>query len=216
MTHRQVSAILLAGGSSKRFGSNKLLLPLGGYPMIEHPIQRFRSAGVTDIIVVTGAYDEALQNAGLSSVRFIRNDQYESGMSSSVRVGIKALPTDSEAVFITPADLPLFSVQTVQALLRSMGHHSAIIPVHRGKKGHPVLISRKAATRCLSIVSEKALYDTLIEFKSATVFLDVEDEGTLMDIDLPEEYDRIRTRYDSLYPNGFQLATGNEKLKTEP
>ena len=103
------SAVILAAGESTRLGYDKLSLPLGTETILEHTIAKFLIDSVDEIIIVTGRFiPECRSSITSPKVQWLHNPDYTLGMSSSVKKGIRRLGGSSDAVFITPADIPLF------------------------------------------------------------------------------------------------------------
>src|SRR6266508_3209245 len=92
-----ISAIILAAGASRRMGRPKMLLPWGNVSVLEHVISVFARAGIEDILVVTGAVREQIEEAVVKygkryPVRSIHNRDYSHGeMMSSLQCGLHAL-----------------------------------------------------------------------------------------------------------------------------
>ena len=103
MIAANTAAIILYAGVSSRMGEFKPLLPLGNKTVIEQVVATFLRTGVRDIRVVLGyrARDviAVLKNQAVS---WIINDDYQSEMLGSVKVGANCLEPDSEAFFILP------------------------------------------------------------------------------------------------------------------
>jgi putative nucleotidyltransferase with HDIG domain len=203
-----VAAIILAAGMSSRMGEFKPLLPLGNKTVIEQVVATFLHAGVQDIQVVLGykAHDviAVLQNLAMS---WIINDNYQSEMFSSVKAGADGLKPDSEAVFILPVDIPLVRPQTLELLMGSYGKDlpQIIYPSFLGRRGHPPLISRQYAEELTCWSGHGGLKVFLEQYDHRSFDVPVFDEGILMDMDTPEQYRQIVTRYEH-----FQIP-----LKTE-
>ena len=104
-----IAAIVLAAGQSKRMGAaNKVLLEIGGVPMIRKVIDSIESSGVSETLVVTGHERERVERS-LSgcAVRFVFNNKYEDGMGTSLATGAKALSSESLAgILVCLGDLP--------------------------------------------------------------------------------------------------------------
>ena len=195
-SHQQpiLAALILAAGYSSRMGQFKPLLPLDGRTVIESSIDTFRNAGITRIIVVTG-YEAAqlqplLKDPGISAVH---NPDYASGMYSSVQAGIRSLPEDIDACFLLPADIPLVRSATIKTIIGryESRHPSIIYPVFRGQHGHPPLIARSLFTEILAGNGEGGLRALLQRHEVDASEVDVFDEGILLDMDEPEDYERL-------------------------
>lgn len=192
----RIAAVILAAGTSSRMGTSKPLLPLGTGSVIERVIETVRQAGVGDLVVVTGhrAADVApvVERPG---VRHVHNPDYESGMFSSVRTGVGALRDDVDAFFILPVDCALVGPEVLRRLMRSrVDAPDAILhPTCCGVRGHPPLISgrhRKELARADATVDLRSFLERR---RDAELDVDVQDLTILMDMDTPEDYERLRT-----------------------
>ena len=100
-------AVILAAGSSRRMGSQKLLLPFGQNTIIGTVIDNVLNSSVENVMVVLGANQEKVRDAiGNLPVRFCYNKEHEKGMLSSVICGIRALPQEAVAALIFLGDQP--------------------------------------------------------------------------------------------------------------
>lgn len=190
------SAVILAAGESLRLGSDKLSLRLGNKTILEHTISKFLADEINDIIIVTGKFISEIQQKKVSpKIRWVHNPGYSNGMSSSVKKGLEHISPSSNAVFITPADIPLFKTETVKQMISVFTEKKIIIPAFHYKKGHPVLLDRIFAEQCLTEKSEKVLHDVIKNNHAVVQLLPVEDEGILRDIDTPEDYEGMKKYY---------------------
>jgi CTP:molybdopterin cytidylyltransferase MocA len=111
-------------------------------------------------------------------------------MAGSVRVGLQAVDRASSGVLVCLADHPLASAGTMEALIRRHEADSSmiIIPVFRGKRGHPTLFP-------LGLVREVfrglTLRDVVSGHRDKIQYIDVQDEGVILDMDTEEDYRRI-------------------------
>src|SRR5512138_1790934 len=127
---------MLAAGQSRRMGSCKQLLLLGGRPLIVHGIESITAAGVTNVVVVVGRRGETVADAVRSfGVAIAYNLEPDSDMAASVRVGMQRVSANSTGVFISLADHPAVSPVTYNTLLQWHDREpdSILIPVHGGK-----------------------------------------------------------------------------------
>jgi CTP:molybdopterin cytidylyltransferase MocA len=139
----EVAAILLAAGRSRRMGAFKPLLPFGDSTVIETSITNFLSAGVKEIVVVTGHRGDDLRDQ-LKSYRiyFAGNPNPDSEMSVSIAKGIARVDLDARAVLIMPADYPAVPAEIIELLIDEWQRSGArlIQPEYAGRGGHPVLV----------------------------------------------------------------------------
>jgi len=124
-------AVVLAAGSSTRFGSPKQLLVYDGEPLIRRAATAAREAGAEEVVVVLGADAAVVAPAvsGLAHIRTIINDRWASGLASSIAAGIGALFEDApyDAVLLTLADQPLVDANALKQLLDAFGNESRIV-----------------------------------------------------------------------------------------
>ena len=139
----RVGALILAAGDSRRMGRPKALLTLSGRTFLEILLDRFAQAGVAPILVVLGLAAEEIRNVvKLSLARVVVNPDPSRGQLSSIHCGLDALaPGEVDALFIAPVDTPRVRVATLQKMTEGLSAHPLVVPVHQGKRGHPVLFS---------------------------------------------------------------------------
>jgi CTP:molybdopterin cytidylyltransferase MocA len=114
-------------------------------------------------------------------------------MAESVRVGLGAVDGSSTGIFICLSDHPLVVTATLNAMGRehNVSPDAIIIPMFQGRRGHPTLFPR-------FILEELRIHSTLRDVinshKDKILFFNVADEGVVMDMDTPEEYQKILER----------------------
>lgn len=118
MPTTNIAILLLAAGGSIRFGSPKQLLSYKGKPLIRHLTETALQSKASATYVVLGAATEKIRPvlSGLSAL-IILNDRWQEGISSSIRVGIEALPSSVDAAILMLADQPLVSVEILNSIL---------------------------------------------------------------------------------------------------
>jgi molybdenum cofactor cytidylyltransferase len=141
-----ISGIVLAAGSATRFGSTKQLAPYRGRPLAQHAIDALASAGVEEIVVVTGHDADAVERALRlpPQGRFVRNTEHRTGLSSSVGVGLHALRDESEAAVVLLADQPGVTDAEVRALVdRFRATRARVARIAYADGPGPALLSRE-------------------------------------------------------------------------
>jgi molybdenum cofactor cytidylyltransferase len=192
-----ITAIVLAAGLSERMGHFKPLLPLGAERTVQRVVKTFQTAGIKDVLVVTGhRAAEVRQVVAPLCVRSVENADYMHGMFTSVLAGIRALPAACRAFFIHPVDIPLVRSQTITRLAMAFESASPAIlyPTFDGRRGHPTLISARLAPEILKWPGTNGLRAFLKGRDADSLDLPVAEEGVLLDLDTPEDYRRMQAR----------------------
>ncbi len=181
-----IEGVVLAAGYSSRAGTFKLELELNGKTVIEHCIGSLIEF-CSRIIVVGGYQIEKVQAllAKYPQVEVVLNSKFDEGMFTSVKEGMRHIQGDR--FFFTPGDYPLISRDVCRSLLAVEGE--IVIPVYRGRKGHPVLMSGSIAKELLKEDDTSNLRD-YIRCKGFKP-LEVEYEGILIDLDTRDDYKHI-------------------------
>lgn len=180
--------IILAGGYSSRAKTNKMVLMYQGLPIICNVIENMKDV-CENIIVVTGHYhDEVLEAVKhYSFVKVVKNYEYDQGMFSSVKTGVKAVNND---FFLTPGDYPLIKMNTYQKLLDVDG--DIRVPTFNGRKGHPIFISKGLIESLINESTESNL--KVFRDNHEVTYVETLDEGILIDVDTMSDYLRIKNR----------------------
>jgi molybdenum cofactor cytidylyltransferase len=176
-------------------GRTKQLLPLGPKPIIRHCLDSIVTAGLRDIVVVLGTdRDDVVAAISGTPVKIVVNNDPRSDMAGSVRLGLRQIDPASTGVLICLADHPLVSSRTITELanVHGSGPDNILIPLYHGRRGHPTLFPRKAIE---DIFSVETLRDILASRAGSVRTVDVDDEGVVLDLDTPEDYERIKQRF---------------------
>jgi molybdenum cofactor cytidylyltransferase len=193
----RAAAVVLAAGRSIRMGRAKAFLPLpGGGTFLQRLVRTFELAGARPIVVVRPPQWPDGESSGWDSVEFAVNPDPGRGQLSSLQCGLAAVPPEVPAVLFTPVDVPLVRFETVSALLDRWRSTGAAVarPERHGRHGHPVLVSRAVADALLSADLRLSARHVLERFSAATIDVPVQDEGAFLDIDTPEDYERVLGR----------------------
>jgi len=191
--HERIAGVVLAAGGSSRFGEPKQLLDWHGKPLVRHVVELATAGGLNPVVVVTGADHDAVSEALRGSrIEVACNPGWESGQSSSVRVGIEALPGDLGGAVFLLVDQPLISPELIQKIVQQHQRTQAaiVLPVIEGNAGNPVLFDRQVFTDLTLLggdVGGRALFE---KFPVCQVAWG--DKRSQEDIDTPEDYQRIR------------------------
>lgn len=188
----EVSAVVLAAGYSSRMGFFKPLASLNGVSALERILRSMRNAGVRDVLVVTGFCEEAVASAAKhSGARVVYNPRFDEGMFTSVQAGVAALPHNTGAFFLLPVDIPTVRVSTLTAMKERATLDGVFHPVFRSVRGHPPLIGAALAPHILHFSGEGGLRAFFDAWKTWSQEITVADEGVLLDMDTPKDFEKL-------------------------
>lgn len=184
----RATAVILAAGSSKRMGAEKLVLPVRGTPMIERVIRA--CAHLETVIVASPQLLDALPAGDQPEI--IMNDDPLLGMAHSLNLAHRAIPRD-RGLLVLLADKPLVSEALVAAVLEHAQSAGADVcfPVRAGVGGHPVYFSPSARALIPSLPDGDSLRVLRDEPALRRVAFECDDEGAFADIDDPGALARL-------------------------
>ncbi|MBI4460480.1 MAG: nucleotidyltransferase family protein [Acidobacteria bacterium] len=204
-----VAGIILAAGESRRMGSDKALLPLGGQTFLSHLIQVLRGE-VSPLVVVLGHNAKTIaQTMTAPDIAILPNPDYPLGQLSSLQVALRHLQDQSvSGALVCLVDHPAVSKKVVRALVAGFQKSSApiIIPTYQGRRGHPVLFSRSLFADLLEAPLEEGARAVVRRHENKIEFVPVDDPGILLDVDLPADYAALQAmQRESLTADGESL-----------
>ncbi|MEU0570264.1 nucleotidyltransferase family protein [Nonomuraea sp. NPDC005983] len=186
MRGARAAGLLLAAGGGARLGRPKALIEYGGERLVDRGVRLLEEGGCHPVVVVLGAATVQVRGAVT-----VRNPDWESGMGSSLRAGLAALPPDAESVVVALVDQPFVRPEAVRALIAS-GAELAVA-TYDGRRRNPVLIAR----RHFAEVAELAVGDVGARpFMRAhpDLVTEVPCPGDPDDIDTPEDLRRLEAQ----------------------
>lgn len=193
----RTGAVIVAAGMSSRMKAFKPLLALGSSTIIGTAIATLRSAGVEDIVTVTGHESEKLEEyLSALDVTCLYNENYQStDMLYSAKMGLNYLKDKCGRVFFLPADAPLFSKQSLASMSKRMDFSDIHIlsPVHAGKMGHPILIDSGAIPYLAGYEGIDGLKGAIERYSGKKELIELDDFGMTLDADRPEDYELLKT-----------------------
>lgn len=185
-----VDAIILAAGSGSRYHGNthKLLEPVNGIPMVRLVAQKVLLSGFRAVALVYGANEENVKEAVLDLPLILaRNEDWQNGQASSMVVGLRALPSDSDAACFVLSDQPYIQAATYAALRRFAENHPShiIAPHYQGKRGNPCTFPACVYGELLRTTGDRGGRDVMKAH--GMIPAEVDDPGILKDIDTLED-----------------------------
>lgn len=205
---KDIAGLIIAAGYSHRMGEFKPLLPINGKTLIEARIISMAEANISPIFVVTGHKKDKLEaiinkvQASLSfttEIEIVYNPKYDQGMFTSIRAGIDRINDYKEktinGILLLPVDYPLIEKNHYVNLYNAWNSNKErfAVPCYYGKKGHPLLIPKKAIPEILSYQGNKGLKGITNNYEDKGEILRVEmkDERVLLDMDTQADYNTI-------------------------
>jgi molybdenum cofactor cytidylyltransferase len=199
--YEPVAGIILAAGGSSRFGQPKPMLDWHGKPFVRAVAETALAAGLSPVVVVTGAHAQAVESAIHDLPLTIHHNlDWQSGQSSSIRTGLAGQPlltggrvglrNVGSAIFLL-ADQPQVTPTVLRALSEEHAQTLApiVAPLVQGQRTNPVLFDRLTFPDLMSLngdIGGRALFN-----KYPHGYLTWQDESLLFDVDTPEEYGRL-------------------------
>lgn len=190
----KTAGIILAAGTSSRFGELKQLLDWKEKAFVRHVAETALQAGLEPVVVVTG-FRHADVESHLQDlpVQIIYNPNYESGQSTSIKAGLGILPKNTGAALFLLADQPQIPAAVIRALVESHStERQAILAplVLEERRANPVLFDRVTFSDLMQLsgdIGGRGIFD-----KHKVSFLPWHDDILIFDVDKPEDYERLK------------------------
>jgi molybdenum cofactor cytidylyltransferase len=175
-------------------GQLKQLLPFGSKTVIETCLENLLASKADEVIVVLGhSHREIRAQIERLPVKWVINSDYQQGMSSSVKAGVRAVGRDAQAVLIALADQPLVTSDILDQLIQAYdpAGKKIIIPEFEGRGGHPILIDLVYRDEILRIDPQIGLRQVVRDHWDETLKLGVETDAVVHDMSTWEDYQRM-------------------------
>ncbi len=213
--HSSIAALILAAGSSSRMGAgrHKLLLPLGGRPVLAHAIEATLASQARPVVVVLGhqiaqVRDQIAPYLNHPDVFSIENTDYLQGMSTSLRAGIQAL-IDREStagpsarslagVLIVLGDQPLMTARILDTLIASK-HATGkriLIPFYNGERGNPALFDASLFPELLEISGDGGARSVIEHHRSEVAHIELGASMASYDVDTWDAYQEVMAEWE--------------------
>lgn len=192
-----VPAIILAAGASRRLGQPKQLLELGGETLLERALRLAREAGARPVLALLGAhfapicvtipFDDAIP---------VLNDQWEQGLSSSIRAGLHELDVrapHAPGALVMSCDQPRLTADHLRALLQAFAAQltpSIVASSYSGTQGVPAVFPRSVFPDLRALRGDKGARSLLVQPPCPVIALPF--EGGELDIDLPDDLAQLQ------------------------
>ncbi|MCB1499504.1 MAG: molybdopterin-binding/glycosyltransferase family 2 protein [Bauldia sp.] len=186
----RVAAIVLAAGQGRRMGGpNKLAATIDGRSLVRIAAEAAVASRADPVVVVTGHQPATVEAslAGLDVV-LVHNPDFADGLSTSLRRGIAALPDDIDGVVVLLADMPGVDAAVVDRLIAAFdpaGGTLIVVPTHDGKRGNPVLWSRRLFADLAAVAGDTGGRHLVGQNADAVTEVEI-GPAVALDVDTPE------------------------------
>lgn len=185
-------AVILSAGESSRMGSNpKANLLYNNKTFLANIVDIFSKSGLGKIYAVVGKDAELIKTTNKDlEVEFLTNKEYKKGQLSSIKVSLEHIPKTCDSIMIHLVDHPLIQRETVKAILtaRKSTNAPVIIPVFKGKRGHPVLFGSEVFDDIKSAPMDVGARSVVWKYANNVHEIIVDDQGIVLNINTPELY----------------------------
>ena len=189
----RVAAVVLAAGQGLRFGSQKLLAPLGDRPLLQHALDAVNGSSLSPIVLVLGADADAVASGvRVGRARLVRNPDHATGQASSLKVGLRSLDT-SDAAVVVLGDQPNVTAALLDALVaaqRSSGA-PAVVCAQDGRRSPPTLLHRDLWREVDGLQGDTGAREVLAHHPDVAVFEVADVLARLDDVDTPADRERL-------------------------
>ncbi len=186
----RIGAIILAAGQSSRMGANKLLMDVGGQPMLRRVAAAATQSHADPVIVVTGnASGEIKAALGKLPLQFAHNQAFSEGLSTSLRTGLNVLPEDCDGVLVLLGDMPDIDAALIDRLIAAFDpaeSRAICVATHDGRRGNPVLWARRFFPEILAIEGDVGARNLIAAYPELVCEIEARDDAPLLDLDTPE------------------------------
>ena len=186
----RIAAIVLAAGLSARMGSNKLLAPVAGKPLVRHAVEAALGSAAETVIVVTGKGASAVRQAITPlTPLFVENHDYSKGLSTSLKCGLRQVPDGCDGALVLLGDMPGVTSALLDKLVAAFDPaegRAICVATHHGKRGNPVLWSRRFFPEIMALEGDVGARHLIAQNGELVCEVEADDDAPLADIDTPQ------------------------------
>ncbi|MGD9920818.1 MAG: NTP transferase domain-containing protein [Pseudorhodoplanes sp.] len=193
---RFAALVLAAGRSTRMGGPNKLLAQVTGKPLVRIAAEAALASKARPVVVVTGHQSETIADALRDlPLQIAHNRDFADGLSTSLRTGLSALPDDVDGAVVMLADMPQVDSALIDRLISAYDSEKGAliaVPVIDGKRGNPVLWSRRFFPELMSLSGDVGARYLIEKYSEAVAEVPASGAGALTDVDTPEALDAVK------------------------
>jgi molybdenum cofactor cytidylyltransferase len=182
-----VTGILLAAGSSVRFGGHKLSHLIDGVPMALRSAMAMKAA-LGAVLVAMRPGDALAPTISANGIEVIFCDRAPEGMGGTLAQAVAAAPAAVAGYVIALADMPFIAPASIRAVADAIAGGATIaVPTYRGERGHPVGLAASYRDELLALKGDAGARSLVKRDAHLMTLVEVDDPGVLRDIDTPQD-----------------------------
>jgi molybdenum cofactor cytidylyltransferase len=196
-----ISSILLAAGESlKMGGENKLTKEINGMALINHAVKNILGSAVDELIIVLGYEKLEIENIieKNKKIKFIYNENYKTGISSSIKEGLKHISKKSDAFFICLGNMPNVNQNIYNKIIKVRYNYNKklipkkkkeiIIPIYEEKEGNPILFSKFMKEKIFSKIDNFEIEKIIETNKNKILYVPIQNTGITLDFNTQKDF----------------------------
>ena len=206
-----ISAILLAAGQSKRMvGKNKLTKEIKGIPLIKLSVKNILASSIDELIIVLGHQKEIIEELidKKEKIKCVFNKNFESGIASSIKIGLDNLSEKTEAFFICLSDMPYINKEIYDQLIDSKKNNQTkeiFVPYYENQQGNPILFSITMRNKINEVLGDLGAKKIIMQNSKKTFRLLTKDKGVVTDFNTQLSFLNIEWSMESSKTNSSIL-----------
>jgi molybdenum cofactor cytidylyltransferase len=180
-----LGAVILSGGASRRMGTPKALLPYQGSTFLEYLLKITDHPRIGWRRIVLGADAKAIADGvELPAEEVVINENWEAGQLSSIQCGLRSLPGGTHGLLLCLIDHPLISRELVGKLVERFyeSGKAIVLPVYKGRRGHPVIFAAGLYEELLSAVPETGARAVVWAHREEVFEMETNEEGCVLNL----------------------------------
>ena len=196
-TSASIAAVILAAGCSTRARRNKLLVKINEQPVFMKAVHAAIKSKAYPVYVVTGYHaDDIEEYLEDLDINILRNEDYASGVKTSIKLGLESVPSFCQGAILIPADMPFITPQHINKMIKAFSptkERQVCISCCEGQKYNPILWSRSLYTKADLVPENASLREIFLEFRDYTTLIETE-KSTCFDINFPYDIEILSNK----------------------
>lgn len=189
-----IAGIVLAAGEATRFGGCKQLAQLQGKPLLQWVLGAALASDLDAVILVLGSRHRAVRSALKAELAHRRlqvviNPDFASGLSTSLKAGLKRACDEYSAAMFLLADQPFITsnlINLMRARFLRAGRRIAV-PVYRGRRGNPCIFERSLYPEIGRVTGDRGAREIIGAHPGDVLEVELSDPAVCRDVDCPED-----------------------------